>query len=103
MSNPVSIRMLGRVAVLSMDRPPVNSLGYDLRAGILAALDQVNTDPAVQIIVLTGTTRAFSAVADIMEFGTAQAAREPRGRRAGTMGRSCPWEVRDRGDRGAGE
>ena len=77
MSNPVSIRMLGRVAVLSMDRPPVNSLGYDLRAGILAALDQVNTDPAVQIIVLTGTTRAFSAGADIMEFGTAQAAREP--------------------------
>jgi len=77
MSNPVSIRMLGRVAVLSMDRPPVNSLGYGLRAGILAALDQVNTDPAVQIIVLTGTTRAFSAGADIMEFGTAQAAREP--------------------------
>ena len=77
MSNPVSIRMLGRVAVLSMDRPPVNSLGFDLRAGILAALDQVNADPAVQIIVLSGTARAFSAGADIMEFGTPLAAREP--------------------------
>jgi 3-hydroxyacyl-CoA dehydrogenase len=60
MSNPVSIRMLGRVAVLSMDRPPRQQSGFYLRAGILAALDQVNADPAVQIIVLTGTARAFS-------------------------------------------
>ncbi len=64
MSNPVSIHVSGPVAVLTMDRPPVNSLGYDQRVG--------NADPAVQIIVLTGTARAFSAGADVTEFGTSK-------------------------------
>ncbi|MCI4440385.1 enoyl-CoA hydratase/isomerase family protein, partial [Tibeticola sp.] len=70
MSNPVSISNRGPVAVLLMDRPPVNSLGYDLRAGIADALDRANADVSVQIIVLTGSARAFSAGADITEFGT---------------------------------
>ncbi len=77
MSNPVSIQVSGPVAVLTMDRPPVNSLGYDLRAGIADALDAANANPAVQIIVLTGTARAFSAGADVTEFGTPKGAKEP--------------------------
>ena len=77
MSNPVSIRVQGPVAVLSMNRPPVNSLGYDLRAGIADALDAANADPAVQAIVLIGTARAFSAGADVTEFGMPKGAKEP--------------------------
>ncbi len=77
MSNPVSIQVSGPVAVLTMDRPPVNSLGYDLRAGIADALDEANANAAVQIIVLTGTARAFSAGADVTEFGTPKGAKEP--------------------------
>ena len=77
MSNPVSIRVQGPVAVLSMDRPPVNSLGYDLRVGIADALDEANANPAVQAIVLIGTARAFSAGADVTEFGTPKGAKEP--------------------------
>jgi len=77
MSNPVSIRVQGPVAVLAMDRPPVNSLGYDLRAGIADALDAANANPAVQAIVLVGTARAFSAGADVTEFGTPKGAKEP--------------------------
>ena len=77
MSNPVSISNRGPVAVLLMDRPPVNSLGYDLRAGIADALDRANADASVQIIVLTGSARAFSAGADITEFGTPNASKEP--------------------------
>ena len=77
MSNPVSIRLQGPVAVLAMDRPPVNSLGYDLRAGIADALDAANANPAVQAIVLIGTARAFSAGADVTEFGTPKGAKEP--------------------------
>ena len=77
MSNTVSIQNHGPVAVLHMDRPPVNSLGYDLRAGIADALDRANADASVAIIVLTGTARAFSAGADVTEFGSAKAGREP--------------------------
>jgi len=77
MSNPVSISNRGPVAVLLMDRPPVNSLGYDLRAGIADALERANADVSVQIIVLTGSARAFSAGADITEFGTPNASKEP--------------------------
>ena len=77
MTSPVSLHTQGPVAVITMDRPPVNSLGYDLRAGIANALDQANADAAVQIIVLTGTARAFSAGADVTEFGTPKAGREP--------------------------
>ena len=77
MSNTVSIQNHGPVAVLHMNRPPVNSLGLDLRAGIVDALDRANADPSVLIIVLTGTARAFSAGADVTEFGTAKASQEP--------------------------
>jgi len=77
MSNVVSIRVQGPVAVLTMDRPPVNSLGYDLRVGIADRLDEANANPAVQAIVLTGTARAFSAGADVTEFGTSKGAKEP--------------------------
>ncbi len=77
MSNTVSISVRGQVAVLTMDRPPVNSLGYDLRVGIADALDQANANAAVQAIVLTGTARAFSAGADVTEFGTPKGAMEP--------------------------
>ena len=77
MSNTVSIQNHGPVAVLHMDRPPVNSLGHELRAGIAAALDRANADASVAIIVLTGTARAFSAGADVTEFGTPKAGKEP--------------------------
>jgi 3-hydroxyacyl-CoA dehydrogenase len=77
MTQTVSVRVQGAVAVLTMDRPPVNSLGYDLRVGIADALDVANANPAVQAIVLTGTARAFSAGADVTEFGTAKGAKEP--------------------------
>ena len=77
MSNTVSIQNHGPVAVLHMDRPPVNSLGFDLRAGIADALDRANADASVAIIVLTGTARAFSAGADVTEFGTPKAGKEP--------------------------
>ena len=77
MTQTVSVRVQGAVAVLTMDRPPVNSLGYDLRVGIADALDLANANPAVQAIVLTGTARAFSAGADVTEFGTAKGAKEP--------------------------
>ena len=68
----------GAVAVITMSHPPVNGLGAALRSGILESLDRALADPAVQAVVLTGSARAFSGGADVREFGTPLAAREPR-------------------------
>jgi 3-hydroxyacyl-CoA dehydrogenase len=68
----------GAHAVITLDNPPVNGLGADLRTGIMASLDRALADPAVKAVVVTGTDRAFSGGADVKEFGTDKAGREPR-------------------------
>ncbi len=73
----VSCTVDGDVAVLAMNKPPVNGLGAHLRAGIAQALDAANANAAVTAIVLTGTARAFSGGADVTEFGTPKSLREP--------------------------
>jgi len=73
----VSSKVDGGIAVVSMNKPPVNGLGFALRSGIVEALDEANADPAVKAIVLTGTARAFSGGADVTEFGTPKASQEP--------------------------
>jgi len=67
----------GAVAVITLDNPPVNGLGYELRSGIVAGLDQAATDPAVKAIVLIGAGKAFSGGADIKEFNSPKAMAEP--------------------------
>ncbi len=59
----------GRIAVISLDNPPVNALGHALRSGLVAAIERARDDHAVAAVMLIGTARAFSAGADISEFG----------------------------------
>ena len=73
----VSSKVDGGIKVVSMNKPPVNGLGFALRSGIACAFDEANADPAVKAIVLTGTARAFSGGADVTEFGTPKASQEP--------------------------
>jgi len=68
----------GRTAVITLDSPPVNGLGAALRSGIVAALDRALADQEAQAIVITGSDTAFSGGADVKEFGTPNASREPR-------------------------
>jgi 3-hydroxyacyl-CoA dehydrogenase len=65
------------VAVITMNNPPVNGLGYATRAAIAQGLDQANADKAVKGIVITGAGKAFSGGADIKEFGSPKALAEP--------------------------
>ena len=65
------------VAVITLDNPPVNGLGYNTRVGVAAGIDQALADPAVRSIVITGAGRMFSAGADIREFNTPNAISEP--------------------------
>jgi 3-hydroxyacyl-CoA dehydrogenase len=58
------------VAALRLDNPPVNSLGLELRAGIVAALARAEDDPAIKAILIMGSGKGFSGGADIREFGT---------------------------------
>ncbi len=67
----------GDVAVITLNNPPVNGLGFATRQAIAAALDQANADPTVQAIVLTGAGKAFSGGADINEFNSPKAYAEP--------------------------
>jgi 3-hydroxyacyl-CoA dehydrogenase len=68
----------GRTAVITLDNPPINGLGAALRAGFMDSLDRALADNDVKAIVVTGSDRAFSGGADVKEFGTANASREPR-------------------------
>jgi 3-hydroxyacyl-CoA dehydrogenase len=67
----------GRVAVISLNHPPVNGLGHELRRGIVEGLDRAAADPAVDAVVLVGAGKGFSGGADIKEFGTPKMTAEP--------------------------
>ncbi len=67
----------GDVAVITLNNPPVNGLGYETRIGITEALAKANADGKVKAIVITGAGKAFSGGADIKEFGTPKALQEP--------------------------
>jgi 3-hydroxyacyl-CoA dehydrogenase len=65
------------VAVVTLNNPPVNGLGYDTRRAIADGIERANADPAVKAIVITGAGKAFSGGADIKEFGSPKAIAEP--------------------------
>jgi 3-hydroxyacyl-CoA dehydrogenase len=67
----------GNVAVITLNNPPVNGLGYETRLGITTGLERALTDAAVKAIVITGAGKAFSGGADIREFGSPKALAEP--------------------------
>ena len=72
-----SYQVRGRVAVITLDNPPVNGLGYDTRREFAAGIDRAASDVAIAAIVITGAGRAFSGGADIKEFGSPKAIAEP--------------------------
>ncbi|MDA0784850.1 MAG: 3-hydroxyacyl-CoA dehydrogenase NAD-binding domain-containing protein [Proteobacteria bacterium] len=75
MSDIVGYEVSGRIAVLTIDNPPVNALGLAVREGIVAQMERAAGDANVDAIVLIGAGRTFPAGADIREFD--QPAREP--------------------------
>ena len=67
----------GAVAVITLNNPPVNGLGYATRLAVTDGLSQANADSTVKAIVITGAGKAFSGGADIKEFGSPKALQEP--------------------------
>lgn len=66
-----------RVAVIAFASPPVNSLGFALRAALVAALERAKSDTDADAVVLIGSNDTFCAGADIKEFGTPAMTRGP--------------------------
>ncbi|PKN92186.1 MAG: enoyl-CoA hydratase [Chloroflexi bacterium HGW-Chloroflexi-6] len=59
----------GRVAIITLNRPQaLNALNRSLLSELGEALAACDSDPAIGAIVLTGSSRAFAAGADIKEM-----------------------------------
>jgi len=60
------------VATIRLNRPKAyNALNSEVNAEILSALDEIDADKSIRVLVLTGNEKAFAAGADIIEIATA--------------------------------
>src|SRR4029079_15298085 len=67
---PVRYQVKDRVAVITIDNPPVNALSPAVWEGIDQAVQRAVADPAADAIVLIGAGTTFIAGADIKVFDT---------------------------------
>jgi enoyl-CoA hydratase len=75
MTEPETIRVArdGRVATITLNRPKaLNALNLQVMGELTAAAAELDADPGIGCIVVTGSDRAFAAGADIKEM-------QPRG------------------------
>jgi enoyl-CoA hydratase/carnithine racemase len=56
------------IAVIRLDRPPMNALSSAVQAEIAAAAAQVSADPEVAAVVIYGGEKVFAAGADVKEM-----------------------------------
>jgi enoyl-CoA hydratase/carnithine racemase len=70
MADHILLEIDDAIALVTLNRPDrLNALNYALIDQLMAALDRIETDPAIRAVILTGAgERAFSAGADIDEF-----------------------------------
>ena len=59
----------GAVGIVTLNRPEaLNALNLQLTTELTEALDEMEADPAISAIVLTGSDKAFAAGADVKEI-----------------------------------
>ncbi len=69
MSDVVTVSNRDGVAVITLQNPPVNGLGFAVRTSLQAAVNATANDDGVLALVITGSGRMFCGGADISEFG----------------------------------
>ncbi len=68
-SSRVHLRRDDAVAVLTIDNPPVNTLGNPLLEELLNMIGSIEHDPSARVVVITGSgAKAFASGADLPEF-----------------------------------
>ena len=65
----VTIEIENKIAVVTVNNPPVNALSFEVRLGLADAVATTDADDAVKAVVLIASGRTFMAGADISEFG----------------------------------
>jgi 3-hydroxyacyl-CoA dehydrogenase len=68
-SELVSMRTDGNVAVIVIDNPPVNAMKYEVRVALLDLISRATDDSNISAVVIACAGRTFVAGADITEFG----------------------------------
>ncbi len=84
MANPIHYDVINRVAVLTIDNPPVNALSADVWNALDQAVARVAGDSAVDAAVLIGAGSTFIAGADIKVFDTLKTREQSLERSANT-------------------
>lgn len=69
MKTNVSYHVEDRIGIIRIDNPPVNAFGHAVRQGLMDAIEKGEADKNVEMLVIVGAGRTFSAGADIREFG----------------------------------
>ncbi|RNI22912.1 enoyl-CoA hydratase [Flexivirga caeni] len=65
----IVVTRTGRTATITLNRPQaLNALNSEMMIEVLAAAEELDRDPRIGAIVLTGSDRAFAAGADIKEM-----------------------------------
>src|SRR5262249_52801640 len=84
MSDLIRYDIRDRVAVITIDNPPVNALSPVVWTGIDEAVARANADAAADAIVLIGAGTTFIAGADIKVFDLLKTAADSLARSGGT-------------------
>ena len=60
------------IATIKLNRPKaLNALNSEINADIMAAIHEVQADPSVRVLIITGSEKAFAAGADVKEMAEA--------------------------------
>jgi enoyl-CoA hydratase len=78
MSDVILTDVADGIAVVTMHRPEVrNALNTELRSAVPRVLRELDADPDVRVMILTGADPAFCAGLDLNELGTSGLAADP--------------------------
>lgn len=78
MSDVILIDVADGIAVVTMHRPDArNALNTELRRAVPATLRELDADPAVRVMILTGSDPAFCAGLDLKELGASGLSADP--------------------------
>ncbi|CAG1014612.1 MAG: enoyl-CoA hydratase/isomerase family protein [Rhizobiaceae bacterium] len=64
-NNLIKVEVADKIAVVTLDNPPVNAYSKDFAEELIEVFDELNDTPEVRCIVVTGRGKVFSAGADI--------------------------------------